>query len=283
MKQSIEQPRVTWVRRACVTKGIKVYEPMELLKDSIDKFKKPCLGWSGGKCSTAVLHMALQIDPHIQVLFIDTGVEFPESYAYIKKMALLWNLNLKTYKPTTTFWAVAEKYGFPQFRTITMDQNPNHKRPRQPKCCLELKEKTLHRATKEIGMDLNITGIRLAESRARTFLISGKGQFYYVKSNNYWNCHPIAFWTINELNKYFEDNDIPVSGLYAKGQERTGCWPCTGFKTWAESLAKSHPKMYDFVSHKIGRQLMTDYLEADPVFVTPDVEGCPDLANGDSN
>lgn len=254
-----------------------MFEPMALMKDAISKANKPCVGWSGGKCSTAVLHMALQINPQIQVMFVDTGVEFPESYAFIKRMTEEWHLNLKTYKPLANFWDVAKKYGMPQFRTIGLDRK-GKKKAAMPRCCLELKEKTLKRAVKEIGMDLNITGIRLAESRSRSFLLAQKGQYYFAKSPKYWQCHPIAFWTLKDLNDYLTINKIPENELYSKGQERTGCWPCTGFKTWNESLARSHPKMHEFVSHKIGMKLMTDYMKKDPIIVNiDDDDGCPTL------
>lgn len=54
------------------------------------------VAFSGGKDSLVVLHLALQVDPAVPVAFFDSGLEFPETYAYLGAIAEQWNLNLHT-------------------------------------------------------------------------------------------------------------------------------------------------------------------------------------------
>ncbi|OIV39143.1 hypothetical protein BIV57_02085 [Mangrovactinospora gilvigrisea] len=52
------------------------------------------LALSGGKDSVAALHLALQADPKVPVCFFDSGLEFPETLAYIRHLHRAWDLNL---------------------------------------------------------------------------------------------------------------------------------------------------------------------------------------------
>ncbi len=49
---------------------------------------------SGGKDSAVVAHLALQVDPNVAMVFFDSGLEFPETYAYLAALVESWNINL---------------------------------------------------------------------------------------------------------------------------------------------------------------------------------------------
>jgi 3'-phosphoadenosine 5'-phosphosulfate sulfotransferase (PAPS reductase)/FAD synthetase len=51
------------------------------------------VAWSGGKDSTTVVDLARKVDPHIPVVFYDTGLQFPETLTYLSEVAGAWNLN----------------------------------------------------------------------------------------------------------------------------------------------------------------------------------------------
>lgn len=51
------------------------------------------VSWSGGKDSTVVVDLARQVDPHVPVVFFDSGLQFPETYQYLEDRALQWRLN----------------------------------------------------------------------------------------------------------------------------------------------------------------------------------------------
>ncbi|ACZ32392.1 phosphoadenosine phosphosulfate reductase (plasmid) [Xylanimonas cellulosilytica DSM 15894] len=52
------------------------------------------VAFSGGKDSLVALHLTLQVAPDVPVAFFDSGLEFPETYAYLEQLADQWHLNL---------------------------------------------------------------------------------------------------------------------------------------------------------------------------------------------
>jgi 3'-phosphoadenosine 5'-phosphosulfate sulfotransferase (PAPS reductase)/FAD synthetase len=52
------------------------FEAQDLINQAIRKHKdKICVNWSGGRDSTVVLHMALEENPHVNVIFANTLCE----------------------------------------------------------------------------------------------------------------------------------------------------------------------------------------------------------------
>ena len=66
--------------------------------DAVDGY----LAFSGGKDSLVVLHLALQVDPHIPVVFFDSGLEFPETYSYLADLIDAWQLNWQPAPPSVS-------------------------------------------------------------------------------------------------------------------------------------------------------------------------------------
>lgn len=60
------------------------------------------LAFSGGKDSLVALHLTLQVAPDVPVAFFDSGLEFPETYAYLEALADDWSLNLHVIQPRHT-------------------------------------------------------------------------------------------------------------------------------------------------------------------------------------
>jgi phosphoadenosine phosphosulfate reductase len=52
------------------------------------------VAFSGGKDSLVVLHLALQAEPNVPVVFFDSGLEFPETHAYLDQLQDRLNLQL---------------------------------------------------------------------------------------------------------------------------------------------------------------------------------------------
>lgn len=60
------------------------------------------LALSGGKDSLVVLDLVRQVDPNVPVVFFDSGLEFPETHAYIDELRQRWRLNLHTIQASPT-------------------------------------------------------------------------------------------------------------------------------------------------------------------------------------
>lgn len=52
------------------------------------------VAFSGGKDSLVVLHLALQVEPNIAVVFFDSGLEFPETHRYLEQLSDQFSLQL---------------------------------------------------------------------------------------------------------------------------------------------------------------------------------------------
>jgi phosphoadenosine phosphosulfate reductase len=257
ISRAVEIARLKKALRDCPTE---VLGATDCIKKALQMFPNVAVSWSGGRCSTVALYLALQVNPDIQVVFNDTGIEFPETYMFVEAISNLWKVNLKVLKPKVNFFRdIVPKYGFPMLRGKY--KNTSRSKDGKPMCCQLLKEEPL----KESGFKASITGIRAVESRMRMFGIGQFGQYYHAKMMDAWRFHPLAFWTTQRLLRFIDQNEIPVNSIYSQGHERCGCWPCTGYLTWRESLATSHPKMYRALCRMKGEPTLWEYM---------DLEGC---------
>lgn len=69
---------------------------------------KVYVSFSGGKDSTVLLHIARQLYPDIEAVFVDTGLEYPEIRDFVKTFD-----NVTWLKPEMNFREVVTKYGYP--------------------------------------------------------------------------------------------------------------------------------------------------------------------------
>lgn len=66
------------------------------------------VAFSGGKDSTALLHLVRQLYPDVPAVFCDTGLEFPEIKQFVRQTE-----NVTILRPDMSFKKVIEKYGYP--------------------------------------------------------------------------------------------------------------------------------------------------------------------------
>lgn len=55
------------------------------------------VAFSGGKDSLVTVHLAIQADPDVPIVFFDSGLEYPETYRYIADIAQRWRLNMESF------------------------------------------------------------------------------------------------------------------------------------------------------------------------------------------
>jgi len=232
------------------------FEAEKLIKQAIERHEENiAVSCSFGKDSMVVLHMALKYNPKIKVIFLNTGVEFPETIKFKEKIKNKWNLNLFESKAIKSFWDCIDQYGVPEFR--------GKGNSRTPKCCTYLKEKPAELLQKELGVTAVLTGLMASESRQRMLTmmrydnkkapimsygdIEFCGQRWYSKHDGMWKIHPLAYWSEQDVWNYIHQNDLPVNPVYWKWNgiyNRCGCLPCTAYIDWEKKLSKSHKGLY---------------------------------------
>jgi phosphoadenosine phosphosulfate reductase len=147
-----------------------------------------------------LIDLAVQSDPSIEVIFLDTGYHFAETLAFVEEVRALYDLNLRIFKPG------AEAREWPCGTA---------------RCCELRKVAPLDNALK--GRDAWITGLKRCDSpsRADTQVVSWDEARGLVKVN------PLATWSDEDIANYLVDHDLPVHPLVAKGYLSIGCAPTT--------------------------------------------------------
>jgi len=234
----------------------KIEESLELIRCWHEAFD----GWvyvafSGGKDSTVLLHLVRSIYPDVMGVFVNTGLEFPEIVAFVKK-----HLGPEIIRPEMTFNKVIEKWGYPviskkvsqhvhevknakgytatkRLRLTGIKSNGEFTRlgmipptwkflcnspfKISDRCCYELKKKPFAKIQLKFGMPLS--GMMASDSKVRERLFQGGCNQYEIKKPM---SNPIAFWMQQDVWNYLKINRVPYSSIYNKGYDRTGCIFC---------------------------------------------------------
>ncbi len=147
--------------------------------------------------------------PGVDVLFLDTGYHFAETYGTRAQVAHELDVTIVDVLPKLTVAEQDAEYG-PRL----YERDP-------AACCRMRKVEPLKAALG--GYEAWVTGIRRDEgpTRADTPLVTFDEQFGLVKLN------PLAAWTFDEVVDYANDHRVPVNLLLSDGYPSIGCEPCT--------------------------------------------------------
>ena len=149
----------------------------------------------------------------IKVVTLDTGRLFPETYEVFSQTIIQYNKNITVYFPDylSVEKMVTEKGPFSFFDSID-----NRK-----ECCRLRKVVPLSRAL--AGIECWITGIRADQSDNR----SQMNDIEYDSEKKLFNYHPLFDWSLEDVENYIKEKNIPYNSLYDKGYLSIGCEPCT--------------------------------------------------------
>ncbi|MGX7728588.1 phosphoadenylyl-sulfate reductase [Rhodococcus sp. 2H158] len=156
-----------------------------------------------------LVHLAAQVHPGVDVLFLDTGYHFAETLGTRDAVAQVYGVNVVEAKAQQT---VAEQDALLGKDLFARDPN---------ECCRLRKVVPLKETLK--GYQAWVTGIRRVEAptRANAPLISFDDAFGLVKIN------PIAAWSDEDMQNYIDEHGILVNPLVDEGYPSIGCAPCT--------------------------------------------------------
>ncbi|AMK13398.1 PAPS reductase/FAD synthetase family protein [methanogenic archaeon mixed culture ISO4-G1] len=188
------------------------------------------VSFSGGKDSLAAYGLASQAVESPELMYIDTGLEFPETVNYVKAFALEHGNKLHTAHGKDGFWDNVDTFGPPakDFRW----------------CCKVCKLGPITDMISERFPNGTITveGNRWLESYAR----SGIG---FVTKNpfvpNQVNLNPIRSWSAAEVWGYILTFGLEYNPLYERDFERIGCYLCPSCLSseW-RNTGRIHPGLY---------------------------------------
>ncbi|WBB66624.1 phosphoadenylyl-sulfate reductase [Micromonospora sp. WMMD812] len=154
-------------------------------------------------------HLVSRVAPGVDVVFLDTGLHFPETLRVRDEVARTLPVTVRSIRPRLTVGQQDGQYGPRLFNKSPDD------------CCQLRKVEPLERALS--GYDAWAAGLRRDESptRANTPVVAFDARRGKVKVN------PIATWTQADVDGYVARWNVPVNELFKQGYGSIGCWPCT--------------------------------------------------------
>ncbi len=149
----------------------------------------------------------------IEVITLDTGRLFPETYKVFLSTLEKYKKTIKAYfPPTDKVEELLNKKGpFSFYESLE-----NRK-----ECCFIRKVIPLKRAL--AGNEIWITGLRASQSDNR----SEMNFFEWDGGNNIVKFNPLKEWSLEQTKAYVKENNVPYNVLHDRGFVSIGCQPCT--------------------------------------------------------
>lgn len=147
-----------------------------------------------------LIDLAVQVEPRIEVVFLDTGAHFPETLEFVEAVRARYDLNLTVTQPgpEASAWPCGTE-----------------------RCCDLRKVAPLRRVLSGKGAWLTSLKRSDAPTRASAPVVGWDATFGLVKVN------PLASWTDADVDGYLADHGLPVHPLVPEGYRSIGCAPTT--------------------------------------------------------
>lgn len=162
---------------------------------------------SFGAESACMLALIADVDPGLPIIFLETGMHFPQTLDYrdelIDKLGLT---NVRDIPPTSEDLASED----PKNVLWRVDTDA---------CCEIRKVRPLEPALE--GFNAWITGRKRFHGGARLSMP------VFEHASGRYKINPLASWTPEDVALFFEQRDLPRHPLVAQGYPSIGCWPCT--------------------------------------------------------
>jgi len=161
----------------------------------------------------ALLHAIAASGRKVDVFTLDTGRHFQETLDTLEASELRYGLGIRVIAPAANdIEELVSRDGINGFRFSIEARKA---------CCEIRKVMPLRRALR--GAAIWMTGLRRKQSVGRGAVPFAERDetFGLIKVN------PLADWSLERVQGYVRDNNIPVNALHARGYPSIGCQPCT--------------------------------------------------------
>jgi phosphoadenosine phosphosulfate reductase len=184
---------------------------LDALKWAYQEYKDDIVySCSFGAEGIVLIDLIYKVNKHAKIIFLDTGLHFPETYELIDKVKERYpTLEITMLKPKASLADQAKWYGDELWK-----HNPNL-------CCHMRKVVPLKEALANVSAW--ISGLRRDQSltRQNTQYINKDEKFHKVKI-----C-PLIHWSWDDIMTYITLNNLPYNPLHDQGYPSIGCAPCT--------------------------------------------------------
>lgn len=193
------------------TKDFSIEETLSFIANEYKD--KVVFSTSFGQEDQVITALIAKNDLPITIFTLDTGRLFQETYDVFHKTVKKYKVAIQTYFPDAS-----------QVENLLNTKGPNsfyESVENRKECCFIRKVVPLTKALK--GNSVWITGLRAEQSENRNDL----NLFEYDEKFEIIKFNPLLKWTLEEVQKYIDDNNVPQNSLHRKGFVSIGCAPCT--------------------------------------------------------
>jgi phosphoadenosine phosphosulfate reductase len=193
------------------TKNLSIEETLAFLANEFSE--KVVFSTSFGQEDQVITALIAINELPIKIFTLDTGRLFQETYDVFHKTLKKYKVTIQTLYPETS-----------QVENLLNTKGPNsfyESVENRKECCFIRKVVPLKKGL--AGNKVWITGLRAEQSENRNdlALFEYDAHFDIIKFN------PLLKWTLAEVQKYIDDNNVPQNSLHKKGFISIGCAPCT--------------------------------------------------------
>ena len=184
--------------------------PEETLRWAFDEFQGGVTIATGfGAEGVALIDMAVRINPHVDLFFLDTAFLFPETYELRRRLEDRYQIEFRVFETDITPEEQEVRFG-PKLWSTDPDL-----------CCRLRKLEPLRNALRD--RRAWITAIRQDQTieRSNARVIEWDYQWRLVKIN------PLVRWEKQQVWDYIVRNNVPYNPLHDRGYLSIGCTHCT--------------------------------------------------------
>ncbi len=213
-------------------------EAVRFVREVAGNCERPAnVSYSGGKDSLATLLVVKKALGSVPLLFIDTGLEFPETLENVAITAETYDLEVIRASGEDAFWEEFERLGPP-----AMDYRW---------CCTACKLRPVRSLIEERwGECLSFIGQRRYESLRRK---ESNRVFRNGIVKNQISAAPIHNWTALHVWLYIFQEQAPWNPLYARGLDRIGCYMCPSSDVAViEEIRQKYPDLWREWNTRLG-------------------------------
>ncbi len=179
----------------------------------LEETAKECIRWAVGSFDNLKMSTGLNVSGLVlvdlaakagyqgELLFVDTGYHFPETIKVFSELDLRY--------PEISFIKLSAEIKTEELYLSDPE-----------KCCQINKVDPLDEYLKRTGTDALLNARTRASSPSRRDL-------QMVEAGQICRINPLTLWSLEDLDRYLAENDIPPHPLYELGFTSMGCWPCT--------------------------------------------------------
>ena len=175
-----------------------------------------------------VLHLCVQAQPDIPVLWVDHGYNRPATYQHAEQLRKLLKLNIKAYIPKMTVAHREAIYG----PVPTTDDEAGLKQ-----FSAEMKLEPFQRGMKELAPKIWITALRKVQNpnRAELDIVSEDKNFGALKIS------PVFYWNDAEMEAYLKEHNLPNEWDYFDPAKADDKRECGLHATWGKEAVAARP------------------------------------------